>query len=42
MATYIALQTTLDLDGLYDLLELAECHQSWANAAYLNAKEPGS
>jgi hypothetical protein len=39
VSTYVALHTTIDLDGLYDLLEMAEVHASWANAAYLNAKE---
>ena len=38
VATYIALQTTLDLEGLYDLLELHQVHASWVRAAYLNAE----
>lgn len=40
-ATYVALHTTIDLDGLYDLLELAQVHASWAHAAYLNARAHG-
>jgi len=39
VATYEALHTTLDLDGLYDLLEMQEVHQSWKNAAIANARE---
>ncbi len=39
VATYLALHTTIDLDGLYDLLEASECLQSWAHASYLNARE---
>ena len=39
VSTYVALHTTIDLDGLYDLLEMAEVHRSWAHAAYLNMKE---
>ena len=37
--TYIALHTTIDIDGLYDLLEMAEVHGTWAMAAHLNATE---
>ena len=39
VATYEAIHTTLDLDGLYDLLELKEVHQSWKAAAHANARE---
>jgi len=39
MATYLALHTTIDLEGLYDLLEMAEVHQSWMWAAHMNARE---
>lgn len=39
VATYEALHTTLDLDGLYDLLEMQEVHKSWKNAASANARE---
>ena len=38
-ATYIALHTTIDLDGLYDLLEMQQVHGSWANAAMKNAEQ---
>lgn len=37
--TYKDLHTVIDLDGLYDLLELSEVHASWTHAAYLNAQE---
>ncbi len=39
VATYQALQTTIDLEGLFDLLELAEVHSSWQTAMALNAEE---
>lgn len=39
VGTYIALHTTIDLDGLYDLLELQEIHTSWKHAAGANARE---
>ena len=39
VSTYEALHTTVDLDGLYDLLELREVHQSWKHAANANARE---
>jgi hypothetical protein len=38
VATYIALHTTLDLEGLYDLLELHQVHATWVHAAYQNAE----
>jgi len=38
VSTYQALHTTIDLDGLFDLLELAEVHGSWQAAMALNAK----
>lgn len=34
--TYQALQTTIDMDGLMDLLELHEVHESWKHAELLN------
>lgn len=37
--TYEALHTTIDLDGLYDLLECSDVYQSWQEAARLNAEE---
>ena len=37
VATYVALHTTIDLDGLFDLLELQEVQQSWKHAAQANA-----
>lgn len=33
-----ALQTTLDLDDMYDLLELKQVHASWMLASQLNAE----
>lgn len=39
MSTYVALHTTIDLDGLYDIIELAELHSSWQAAAWLNMKD---
>lgn len=39
VSTFVALHTTIDLDGLYDLLEMAQVHSSWANAAMNNARE---
>lgn len=36
VATYVALHTTIDLDGLYDILELGEVHASWAHAQAAN------
>lgn len=37
-ATYQALHTTIDLDGLLDLLELVEVHSSWQHAMRLNVE----
>ncbi len=34
---YIALHTILDLDGLFDLIELGEVGQSWKHAGAANA-----
>lgn len=39
VAMYVALHTTVDLDGLYDLIELQQVHASWKNAANMNAQE---
>ena len=37
--TYIALHTTIDLAGLYDLIELHRVHATWLDAARINAEE---
>ena len=37
--TYQALHATIDLDGLYDLLELKDVLGSWKTAAQRNAEE---
>jgi len=42
VATYQALQTTIDLEGLFDLLEMIEVHGSWQTAMALNAEERGA
>lgn len=39
--TYEALHTTIDLDGLFDILELKQVHQTWISAATRNAREGG-
>lgn len=39
VATYQALHTSIDLAGMYDLIELKEVHASHAAAAYHNAQE---
>lgn len=39
VGTYQALATTIDLAGLYDLLEMIEVHASWQAAMMRNAKE---
>lgn len=39
VATYVALHTEVDLDGLFDIIELRGVHNSWRRAAYLNATE---
>jgi hypothetical protein len=39
VSTFVALHTTIDLDGLYDLLEMSAVHSSWSHAAMLNAEE---
>jgi len=39
VATYVALHTSIDIDGLFDLLELQEVHQSWSHAALRNNSE---
>jgi len=38
-AMFVALHTTIDLDGLYDILEMSEVRQSWQSAAVKNARE---
>lgn len=37
--TYEALHTSIDIDGLYDLLEMKQVRASWAAADVLNVKE---
>jgi len=37
--TYVLLHSVIDLDGLYDLIEMAHVHQTWATAAAANATE---
>lgn len=39
--TYIALCTTIDYDGLQDLLELKSVQASWNEAARKNAEAEG-
>lgn len=34
----VKLRTVADLDDLYDLLELNAIHESWCDAAHLNAE----
>lgn len=42
VVTYQALHTSIDLDGLYDLLEMQEVHASWKHAAQANASAGGT
>ena len=37
-AMLIALETTIDLDGLYDLIELGLARSSWSHADALNSQ----
>lgn len=37
-AMYQALHTTIDLAGLYDVLEMKEVHESWRDALKYNAQ----
>lgn len=37
--TYEALHTTMDLDAMYDLIEMKQVHASWMAAAQRNAEE---
>ena len=37
--TYQALHTTIDLDGLYDILEMKDVLSSWKNAEMFNNDE---
>lgn len=39
VATYVRLHTEIDLDGLYDLLELQQMQDSWRHAAIANQRE---
>jgi hypothetical protein len=39
VTTYQALHTTIDLDGLLDLLELRSVRDSWQHAARLDADD---
>ena len=36
--TYALLHSTIDLDGLYDLIEMADANRSWQWAATENAR----
>jgi hypothetical protein len=33
------LHTSIDLDGLYDLIEMSDAAESWKNAAIMNTNE---
>lgn len=35
---YLRLCTDIDLDGLYDILELRVCSSSWAHASAINSE----
>ena len=37
--TFQALHTSIDLDGLYDLLEMVDAAESWKHAAIMNMNE---
>ena len=37
--TYVQLHTIIDYDGLFDLIELNDVQQSWAQARALNMRE---
>jgi len=37
VAAYQALHTTIDLEGLFDLIEMRDCMDSWAHAEMHNA-----
>lgn len=39
MRTYEALHTTIDLAGMYDLIEMAQVNSTWAEAAAKNARQ---
>ena len=39
--TYVLLDTVIDLDGLYDLLEMKQVADSWGDAAKWNADTTG-
>ncbi len=39
VATWMALHSTIDIDGLYDILEMKQVHHTWASAAVLNARD---
>lgn len=36
---YLRLQTDIDIDGLLDILEMSDVHQSWTSAAMKNASD---
>jgi hypothetical protein len=38
-ATYVALHSTIDLAGMWDLIEMAQVNSSWKIAAMKNSKE---
>ncbi len=40
-ATYVLLDTTIDLDGLYDLLEMRSVADSWSAAQLWNNDPTG-
>lgn len=37
--TFQALHTSIDLDGLYDLIEMSDAAESWKSAAIMNTNE---
>lgn len=37
--TYVDLHTVIDVDGLFDIIELDQVHASWLEAARDNARE---
>lgn len=41
-ATYEQLHTTIDFDGLHDLIEFHQVSDSWQEAAKANAREQGA
>lgn len=37
--TYVLLSTVIDVDGLFDLLEMQTVHSSWQQAIRMNLEE---